>query len=120
MKYMEKRDSSRFRINQLIGYYPNREEYLWAEGLDVSIAGMRCSSKEAVDPLTNVFLMIGVPTDEGERLIRCEGHVSWSQMDGENCVFGIHFEHIDAEDMPYFQAYLDELVEAGPEAPQAD
>ena len=109
MDCMEKRAETRFRINQLIGYFPNREEYLWAEGLNLSEGGMQCSSKEALEPMTNVFLMIGVPSDEGERLVRCEGHVTWSHMDGERCIFGIRFDHIAEEDEGYFRAYFDRL-----------
>ena len=110
MDYSEKRSVSRARINQLIGYYPNREEYLWAEGIDLSEGGIRCVSKEAVDPLMNVFIMIGVPTEEGEHLVRCEGFVAHSHMEDGRCVFGVRFRHIEEEDRPYLAAYLQELA----------
>lgn len=105
----EKRSSPRFRINQLIGYFPNREEYLWAEGIEISRGGLRCSSTAAVDPLTNVFIMIGVPSPDGERLVRCEGFVAHSRMEGDRCVFGIRIEHVSEDDKPYYDAYLQSL-----------
>ncbi len=114
----EKRSSRRFRINQLIGYFPNREEYLWAEGIEISRGGLRCSSAAAVDPLTNVFIMIGVPAPEGERLVRCEGYVAHSRMEGDRCVFGIRIEHVSDEDKPYYDTYLEGL-ETDEQAPQA-
>jgi hypothetical protein len=115
---VEKRMSPRFNINQLIGYFPNREEYLWAEGLELSRGGLRCSSPAPVDPLTNVFAMIGVPVGEGERLVRCEGFVAHSHMEGDRCIFGIRIEHISEEDKPYFDAYVD-LLEAERSAQEA-
>jgi hypothetical protein len=59
--------------------------------------------------MTNLYLMLGVPTDEGERLVRCEGHVTWARMDGERCVFGVKFEHIADEDQAVFLAYINGL-----------
>lgn len=110
----DKRQDSRFRINQLIGYYPNREEYLWADGIDLSAGGMRCTSREALEPLTNVFLMVGLPGPEGERLVRCEGYVAWSRMEEGGCVFGVSFEHIAEEDKPYLDDYLATLSGQSP------
>jgi len=109
----EKRSAPRFRINQLIGYFPNREEYLWAEGLNLSREGLSCSAATAIDPLTNVFVMFGVPGADGERLVRCEGYVAHSQMVEGRCLFGIRIEHVSDEDKPHFEAYLASLEVAG-------
>jgi hypothetical protein len=118
----ERRMASRFRIDQMIGYYPNREEYLWAEGLNLSSGGIQCRSKEAVDPLTNVYLMIGVPSAEGEHLVRCEGFVAYSRVEDDGlCRFGVRFESVAEEDRPYLAAFLGQLGEAPPAAfPTAD
>ena len=105
----EKRGDRRFKINQLIGYFPNREEYLWAEGLNLSRGGISCSSAQAIDPLTNVYVMIGVPGASGERLIRCEGYVAHSQMVEGRCQFGIRIEKISEDDRPYLEAYIEKL-----------
>lgn len=107
----EKRERPRFRIRQMIGYFPNREEYLWAEGLDMSIDGISCRSKAPVDPLTNLFVMISIPSPEGERLVRCEGYVAHSRMEEGSCRFGVKIERIPEEERPFVEAYLASLTE---------
>jgi c-di-GMP-binding flagellar brake protein YcgR len=107
----ERRSLPRFSINQLIGYFPNREEYLWAEGVNLSLGGVQCASREPIDPLTNVFMMLNIPTSEGERLVRCEGSVTYSRMENERCIFGVRFEDIAAEDRKLLEKYLASLKE---------
>ncbi|HTX73943.1 MAG TPA: PilZ domain-containing protein [Rectinemataceae bacterium] len=109
----EKRETPRFRINQLIGYFPNREEYLWAEGLDLSRGGLSCSAPQSIDPLTNVYLMLGVPNPEGERLVRCEGYVAHARMEAGRCLFGIRIERVSDEDEPFLTRFVQELEKSG-------
>jgi len=106
---VEKRSEGRFKINQLIGYFPSREEYLWAEGIDISRNGVHCRSSSPVDPLTNVFVMLEVKVGEEKRLVRCEGYVAHSRMVDGKCEFGIKFQHISSEDMPLFENFLASL-----------
>jgi hypothetical protein len=106
----EKRMAPRFKINQLIGYFPNREEYLWAEGLDLSRGGVSCTTAAPIDPLTNVYLMLEVPVtgsaNPGEkRMIRCEGFVAHSEMVDGKCKFGVRISRVSEEDQPYLEAY---------------
>lgn len=110
---VEKRSEGRFKINQLIGYFPSREEYLWAEGIDVSRHGVHCRSSSPMDPLTNVFIMLEVKVGEEKRLIRCEGYVAHSRMVGGKCEFGIKFQHISSEDLPLFESFLASLGPGG-------
>jgi hypothetical protein len=110
----EKREAPRFKINQLIGYYPNREEYLWAEGVDISLGGISCRSKEAVDTLTNVFLMVTVRGPDGDHLVRVEGFVAHSEMVEGYCRFGVRIERIFDEDRPHLEAYLAGLADGPP------
>jgi hypothetical protein len=102
----EKREAPRFKINQLIGFQANKEEYLWAEGLDISSKGISCISKEAVDPSTNVFFMLKLDAPEGERTVRGEGYVSHAHEEDGRCRFGIKFERIFEEDLPFLEAFL--------------
>lgn len=102
----EKREAPRFKINQLIGFQANKEEYLWAEGLDISRKGISCVSKEMIDPSTNVFFMLKIADPEGERTVRGEGYVSHARDEGGRCRFGIKIERIFEEDLPYFEAFL--------------
>jgi hypothetical protein len=110
---VEKRSEKRFKISQLIGYYPSREEYLWAEGIDISRHGVHCRSSKPVDPLTNVFIMLEVKVGEEKRLVRCEGFVAHSRMVEGKCEFGIKFEHISSEDMPLFETFLSSIGTEG-------
>lgn len=105
----EKRESPRFSINQMIGYYPNREEYLWAEGINISMGGISCRSKEPIDTMTNVFVMVRVQAPEGERLVRIEGYVAHAEMVEGFCRFGISVTRIFDEDRPYLESYLASL-----------
>jgi hypothetical protein len=107
MEYTEKRTEERFQIHQMIGYYPSREEYLWAEGINLSVNGIKCASKAPIDPLTNVFIMLSLPGPEGEKHVRCEGFVAYSRMEEDGrCIFGVHFEHIGAEEKQWLEDYL--------------
>ena len=115
MAQAEQRQEPRFRINQLIGYFPNREEYLWAEGINISAGGLRCRSKAAIDIDTKVYMMISVPEGEGERLVRCEGLVVHSHMEAGTCIFGVRFDNVEEEDRPHLEAYL-ALLAATPAA----
>ena len=110
----EKREAPRFKIDQLIGYYPNREEYLCAEGLNISLGGISCRSKEAIDTLTNVFIMVSVHGPEGDHLVRCEGYVAHAAMVDGFCRFGVKIERIFDEDRPYLEGYLASLSEGPP------
>jgi hypothetical protein len=105
----EKREAPRFKISQLIGFQANKEEYLWAEGLDISRKGISCVSEEAVDPSTNVFFMLKLSGPEGERTIRGEGYVSHSREEIGKCRFGIKIERIFEEDKPHLEAFLASL-----------
>lgn len=105
----DKREEPRFRIKQLIGYHPNREEYFWAEGLDLSRNGISCVSNEAVDAMTNVFFMLSVPGPEGEHSLRGEGYIAHSHMEEGKCRFGIKIERVYEEDKPFLEAYLARL-----------
>jgi len=113
----DKRESPRFAISQLIGYYPNREEYLWAEGINISMGGISCRSKEAIDTLTNVFIMVSVRGSDGERLVRCEGYVAHSEMVDGFCRFGVNITRIFDEDRPYLEAYLASLSQGAEPSP---
>jgi hypothetical protein len=102
----EKREAPRFKISQLIGFQANKEEYLWAEGLDISRSGISCLSEEAIDPSTNVFFMLKLAFPDGERTVRGEGYVSHASGEGGKCRFGIKTERVFEEDRPCLEAFL--------------
>jgi hypothetical protein len=111
----EKRAAPRFKINQLIGFQANREEYLWAEGLDISRLGLSCLSEEPIDPGTNVFFMLSLSDADGTKHdVRGEGYVSHSRGEGGKCRFGIKLERVYEEDKPYLEAFLASLETKDP------
>jgi|GEM_PF-2801340 len=126
----ERKPAPRFKIEQMIGYFPNREEYLWAEGIALSRGSLTCRSRSAIEPLTNVFVMLSLlpggpaqtgQTDGSPRRVRCEGYVSSSRAEEDgSCLFEIHFEGIQPEDKPYFDAYLRAAEEGSPEQKQQE
>jgi hypothetical protein len=109
----EMRKTPRFKIKQLIGFQAIKEEYLWAEGLDISSAGISCIADEAIEPDTNVFFMISVYGAGGEGSVRGEGYVLHSEQEGGRCRFGIKIDRIFDEDKPRFDAFLEELSGKG-------
>ena len=96
----------------MIGFFPGREEYLWAEGVDLSREGLRCISNEAVDPLTNLFLMLELTDGEKMITIRCEGFVRHARMEDGRCHFGVKIEGMSQEDRQHFEAHLSALESA--------
>lgn len=109
----ERRKSPRFKISQMIGYFPNREEYLWAEGIDISRGGISCISKSPIDPLTNLYLMLSIPSSEGECLIRCEGYAAHSRMKDGQCHFGVRITRIEDEDRERLDAFITAMESEG-------
>jgi hypothetical protein len=105
----EKRKTPRFKIKQLIGCHGDREEYLWAEGIDISLGGISCRAKAPIATMTNLFVMVSVPDPEGEHLVRLEGYVAHSEMEEGFCRFGVKISRIYDEDRPYLEDYLAKL-----------
>jgi hypothetical protein len=105
----EKRTAPRFKLNQLIQYGDNREEYMWAEGVDISRGGISCVANESVDPYTEVFFMLRVQGPVGEHDIRGEGSVTYSRFEGGKYRFGIKMERIYDEDKPYLDDFIASL-----------
>ena len=90
----------------MIGYFPGREEYLWAEGIDLSREGLRCVSDQMVDPMTNLYFMLELERG-GERVtIRCEGHVVHSRLEDGRCNFGVRIDTMSDDDRKLFEDYL--------------
>jgi len=112
----EMRKIPRFKMKQLIGLQAMKEEYLWAEGLDISSAGISCIADEEIEPNTNVFFMINVygTGTAGEGSVRGEGYVLHSSTELGRCRFGIKIERIFDEDKARFDAFLDELKGGAP------
>lgn len=104
----EKRKEQRCSISQMIGYFPGREEYLWAEGVNLSHEGLLCVSDNPIEPLTNLYLMLELSAGGVTKTLRCEGYVKHSHMEGGRCSFGVKIETMSDEDRLHLNAYLAE------------
>lgn len=99
-------------IEQLLKHrsdYPNlgaSDEFIAAKALNLSPGGMACESSSPIEPLSHVFLIFSIPTEEGERHIRCEGYVAHSRYEGKRCVFGIKFLDLYGEDRAALEAFI--------------
>jgi c-di-GMP-binding flagellar brake protein YcgR len=104
----EKRKNPRFKINQLIAYTPEGDQFHRAEALDISSGGVKCASAQAVEPMTSVFLLLKLPSAQGkgEREVACEGYVSHARMVDGRCVFGIRFTSVAPEGKSDFDAFI--------------
>lgn len=98
-------------MKQLIGFQPNREEYLWAEGVDISPIGISCLSDNEIEPNLNVFFMLSLDDSPAGSSVRGEGYVLRVEHFQGRYRFGIKIERIFEEDRPRFEAFLASLSE---------
>jgi len=101
----EKRRYSRVVLTQLIEVSLMHEKFVPAETVDISECGILCRSSQPVEPLTPVFLMLRIPTDQGEYQLQTEGIVMHSRKEGDACFFGIAFSSLSERDKEVLRAY---------------
>jgi c-di-GMP-binding flagellar brake protein YcgR len=76
----------------------DREKFIPAEGLDISEGGLRCRSPEPVDPLSQIFLIVSIPKEGGEHLIKAEATVVRVEKKKNGYVYGICFNQLSETD----------------------
>lgn len=112
----ERRRAPRYKIGQLVEVSFGRENFLQAEGMNISENGILCRTADAPDPGAHVFLMIEVRgeaprrADGSPHIIEIEGFVARAEgSDGEYEV-GIEFADIpDAETKRALHTMVQEL-----------
>jgi len=104
----EKRKNPRFKVNQLVAFTPEGDQFLRAEAIDLSQGGIRCASAQAIEPMTSVFLLLTLPgaKGEGDREVACEGYVSHSRLIDGRYVFGVHFTGVAPEGKDALDTYI--------------
>ena len=83
-----------------------REKTISAESVNISEGGVFCRSDEPVEPLTSVFLMLSVPGEAGDHLIKVEGVVMHAAQKEGSCFFGVAFNELSQEDRRAISEYL--------------
>ncbi len=92
----ERRKYLRFNIHQMIELSIGKENYVSAEAVNLSESGILCRTEQGVEPYSRMFLLIGVPTKEGEKKIRCEGVViRCDAIKGGYYDVGVEFTSVD-------------------------
>jgi len=83
-----------------------REKNISAESVNISEGGILCRSDEPVEPLTSVFLMLSIPGETGDYLMKIEGMVMHSAQREGSWLFGVAFNQLSQEDRHAIAEYL--------------
>jgi len=59
-----------------------------------------------LQPMTPVYIMLGLPFVAGEHLVKCEGYVAHSRMENGKCIVGIQFTSMPEEYRSMLEEYL--------------
>ncbi len=107
----EKRSSTRYTIDQLIRIDMDRETYVHARGINISMRGVYCELDEQVDIPSQVYMMLLLDkgTDK-EVAIRCEGEVMRESVSNGRQFAAIHFTSIHPDDQRRFEQFLSSLI----------
>ena len=101
-----RRKTERVVISQLIDMSLMRERDIVARTININEGGILCESELPVEPLSPVYLMVRIPTTGPEYLLRTEGVVVHSRMEGDRCLFGISFSPLLERDRQAVRDYL--------------
>lgn len=101
----ERRKHPRVVLSQLIEMSLMHEHYVQAETVNVSEGGLLCRSNSPVEPLTTVYLMLSIPTEGGDYMLKTEGAVMHLRKEGEAYTFGIAFSALNDKDRETLRGY---------------
>lgn len=93
MTATERRRAPRFRIVQLIELSLNREEFVPAEGIDLSVLGLQCKTAIPLEAGERVYLLL----DLDGKTLELEGVVAHAEGKGKTCTAGISFTDVSAD-----------------------
>lgn len=97
----ERRKSRRFRLDQCVTLSFAHEDFIDAQGLNLSMGGLQFISKAAVDIYQKIFVMIEVP----EGTIKAEGVVVHVERREDDFLYGLKFTDIASEYRAVLQEY---------------
>ena len=103
----QKERAPRFEIQQMVQVNLGREEFIAAEGVNISESGMLCETDEPVDPGTRVFLMIGVPDAPPEKVVTiAEAMVVRSEEIEGGYLQGVKFDYLHQDQLERLREFL--------------
>ncbi|NNM54885.1 MAG: PilZ domain-containing protein [Spirochaetales bacterium] len=77
----EKREQARYQIRQFVKIDFNREEFLPAEGLNISANGLLCRVPRPLSPGQRLFLMLNLGTPRDPIILNVEALIIWTKTD---------------------------------------
>jgi c-di-GMP-binding flagellar brake protein YcgR len=102
----ERRKSPRFTINQLIDLEPGRENYIAAEGVNISNEGLLCHTSDSLDLYSRVYLQFSLNGEKKNHTIKCEGVVVRCKKNKKNFDTALEFADMDNGDKKKLLAFL--------------
>lgn len=103
---MERRKTPRFELEQFVIMSMNREDFIRGKGVNLSHDGILCHTKEKVELMSRVFLMLGFDLHHQHHDVNVEGVVMRSEPFRGGRLLGIHFTEISSEG----REKIDELI----------
>ncbi|KGE71413.1 PilZ domain-containing protein [Spirochaeta lutea] len=103
----ERRRAPRYRLHQLVHLDMGREDFIPADGLNISTTGLACLTDLAQDVGSRMFTMFQLDPSSEESLVKCEGIVSRcdAKPNGEFEI-GVEFTDILESDKRKIEEYL--------------
>lgn len=93
-----------------------RETFFHADGVNLSEGGMLCRTNYDIEPLSQIFCMVNVESDEGPLMLKTRGTVIHTRREGDEVFFGVSFDELDESEKSALRSYLERLEgEAGDE-----
>lgn len=103
----DNRKAPRFSLHQIIRITVNREEFLQAEGVNISLTGLLLHSDTVIDLYTTLFLMFEIETEEDTYMFKTKGVVMRSEKEDDYYSIGLQFTELTEEDMEHLKHYID-------------
>jgi c-di-GMP-binding flagellar brake protein YcgR len=101
----ERREFVRFEIDQMVELRYERENFIRADGIDLSEKGMLCVTDDPVEPHTRMFLMFRLPIRHEVYEVKCEGVVLRSMKKGKKYEVAVHFTDLAPAERKAIEAY---------------
>lgn len=97
----ERRHYERFTLDQCVTLSFGREDFIDAQGINLSRGGLLFSSTARLEAYQKLFVMINVPGGT----FKAEGLVIHSNPEGNKTVYGVKFTDISEDDERILEGY---------------
>lgn len=103
-KETERRKSTRFDIAQFVEVSFTKENFIKAEGINISESGILCETAEPPEPYAQIYLLL--PTPDGKETFELEGVVVRAEKVKSKYHVGVEFTHLYDEDKKMIRKIL--------------